>query len=264
MLATSFGIAQTSNYPIGSTVDDFTVVDTQGETHHLYAYTAAGKHVMLDFFFYNCGPCQINAPYYNQLFETYGCNGGDLICISVNNGSDTDALAEQFGVDFGGDFAHPPTVGQVQGGALTDVFGVSYSPTFCLIGTDNKIKDDDVWPLSNGMASLVASFPAGSGIQPMACATSIGEYALSAVTEVYPNPTSGTVTLNMTLDRTAPVRLEVLDLLGKTVLRSDLGTLMTGNTTRNIDLGALANGQYLLRAFTGDKLTSATRIALAR
>ena len=113
------------------------------------------------------------------------------------------------------------------------------------------------------MASFIGAFPSGSNIQPMACATSIGEYALSTVTEVYPNPTSGTITLNMTLDRTAPVRLEVLDLLGKTVLRSDLGTLTTGRSTRTLDLGTLANGQYLLRAWTGDKLTNASRIAMA-
>ena len=196
------------------------------------------------------------------MFETYGCNGGDIVCISVNDGSDSDAMAEQFGLDFGGNFAHPPTIGQVQGGDLASQYGVSAYPTFCLIGPDNKIKDDDIWPL-NSMASFIGAFPSGSNIQPMACATSIGEYALSTVTEVYPNPTSGTITLNMTLDRTAPVRLEVLDLLGKTVLRSDLGTLTTGRSTRTLDLGTLANGQYLLRAWTGDKLTSATRIALA-
>ncbi|MFZ1331639.1 MAG: redoxin domain-containing protein, partial [Flavobacteriales bacterium] len=103
--------AQTNNYPNGSTVADFTVTDIDGQEHNLNAYAAAGKYVLLDFFFYNCGWCQVYAPYYSELYQTYGCNGGDLVCISINNGDDTDVLAGSFHEDFAPGYAHSPTVG---------------------------------------------------------------------------------------------------------------------------------------------------------
>lgn len=83
--------AQANNYPNGSLVADFTVTDTHGNTHNLYTYTAQGKHVILDFFFDTCGPCQATSQYFSQLYQTYGCNGGDIICIAMNNGTDTNA-----------------------------------------------------------------------------------------------------------------------------------------------------------------------------
>ncbi|HQW07344.1 MAG TPA: T9SS type A sorting domain-containing protein [Flavobacteriales bacterium] len=264
-LALPLGLtAQTSNYPIGSTVADFTITDTHGETYNLYALTAAGKHVILDFFFYGCGPCQINAPAYSQLHETYGCNDGDLICISVNNGDDTDAIAEQFGVDFGGNYSHPPTIGQVQGGALTSTFGVSYFPTACIIGTDNKIKDDDIWPINNNMASFVAAFPPGSNIQPMACAVGIGEHVARFSTTVYPSPSTGQVYLDLALEQATEVQVTVTDGLGQVVLTNNLGRMTAGATVRTLDLNAMADGAYLLRITTGNSGIINQRIILAR
>ena len=35
--------AQVQNYTVGQVVNDFTVVDTDGNSHNLYSYTAAGK-----------------------------------------------------------------------------------------------------------------------------------------------------------------------------------------------------------------------------
>ncbi len=65
-------MAQLQGYSVGQTVNDFTVTDTQGNTHNLYSITASGKHVVLDFFFDTCPPCQQTQPYLNQLHETYG------------------------------------------------------------------------------------------------------------------------------------------------------------------------------------------------
>ncbi len=42
--------AQIQGYGVGDTVDNFTVTDTNGNTHDLYAYAEAGKYILLDFF----------------------------------------------------------------------------------------------------------------------------------------------------------------------------------------------------------------------
>ena len=255
--------AQTNNYPIGSTVADFTVTDTEGESYNLYDLTSSGKFVMLDFFFYDCPPCQANAPSFSEFYQTYGCNDGDIVVLEVNNGTDTDLLTEQFAGDFGGSFAHPPAVGPADGGDLTGVFGVTAFPTFCLIGTDNKIKDDDIWPLSNGMASLVASFPAGSGIQTMACVVGIREVGATISTSVFPTPSNGSITLSMDLERSGSGNVAVLDAMGQQVYTAALGTLSSGASKRTMDLTGLADGPYFLRVRVGAAAPVTQRIVIA-
>ncbi len=91
LLAVTFvGQAQVNNYNVGDVVDDFTVTDVFGVEHNLYEYAAAGKYIYLDFFFDTCGPCQVTTPIFNEFYDKYGCNAGDLIMISINNGTDTD------------------------------------------------------------------------------------------------------------------------------------------------------------------------------
>ena len=103
-------LAQTNNYNVGDVVDDFTVIDTNGNTWNLYDLTSQGKYVYLDFFFDTCGPCQTTTPIFNEFHDTYGCNQGNLFMLSVNNGTDSDAEVIAFENAFGGDFTHAPAV----------------------------------------------------------------------------------------------------------------------------------------------------------
>lgn len=75
--------AQTSNYQNGDVVDDFTVTDTDGVEHNLYSITAQGKYVWLDFFFVDCCPCRQTAPIFNEFYDKYGCNAGDVYTLST-------------------------------------------------------------------------------------------------------------------------------------------------------------------------------------
>ncbi|MEO8067182.1 MAG: T9SS type A sorting domain-containing protein [Flavobacteriales bacterium] len=261
-LATALLMAQAANYPAGSTVANFTVTDTHGTVHDLATYAAQGKYVLLDFFFYNCGPCQVHAPYYSELYQTYGCNSADLICIEVNNGSDSDALTEAFSVDFAPGFAHPPAVGAADGDPLTTTFGVSAFPTFCLIGPDSKMKNNDIWPVSS-MNTFVAAFPAGSNITPAACLVGISETGRAAFTKVFPSPTTGSVTITFSTTSTHNLSVEVYDMLGQLVETRSFGTL-TASAQRTLDLSALADGQYVLKLLANGEVHDATRVTLAR
>ena len=260
LLSASLLLAQADNYPEGSTVDDFTVTDTQGHEHHLDGYISAGKYVILDFFFYNCGPCQAHAPYYSELYQTYGCNGGDLICIEVDYG-DSDALAEAFAEDFAPGFAHPPVIGSGSGNGLVSTFGVGAFPTFCLIGPGREMLNNDIWPVSN-MSTFVAAFPAGSGITAQPCAVGIEEAGTPHFTSVYPTLTSGVITLSCSGTHAQQVEVVVYDLLGQPV--PDLAVTLRTGTERTLDLGALANGQYVLKLIADGRVTDTERVAVAR
>ena len=254
-------MAQASNYPNGSTVADFTVTDTHGQVHNLNAYAAAGKYVLLDFFFYNCGPCQAHAPYYSELYQTYGCNGGELICIEIDDGADTDALTQAFSEVFAPGFAHPPAVGSGGGAALTSTFGVGAFPTFCLISPAKVMINQDIWPVSD-MSTFVAAFPTGSNITPHACVVGIDETATPHFTSVRPSLTSGPVTVTFNGPRSSAAEILVFNMLGQPVFSQATNSVPGAELT--LDLSALSTGNYLLKLAVNGIVTDAQRIAIAR
>lgn len=253
--------AQTDNYPNGSTVSDFTVTDTHGQVHNLNAYAAAGKFVLLDFFYYDCGYCQINAPYYAQLFETYGCNGGNLICIEVNDGSDPDALADAFADDFAPGYSHPPVIGTGGGGALTSTFGVSAFPTYALISPAKVMLNQDIYPINN-MNTFVSAFPANSGINAQSCAVGIDEKDQVRFDEIYPVPSNGLFNLKIASRSNTNLSVRVLNTLGQTVHTELLGGSF-GNNVRTLDLSSLSDGQYVLQLNAGANSMDTQRIVIA-
>jgi thiol-disulfide isomerase/thioredoxin len=50
---------------------DFTVTDSDGKTHHLYAdYVQKGKVVVFEIFFIGCPPCAAHAPHIQNLYQS--------------------------------------------------------------------------------------------------------------------------------------------------------------------------------------------------
>lgn len=257
--------AQVTTYSVGQTVNDFTVTDTHGNVHNLYSITASGKYVMLDFFFAACGPCQATQPYFNQLHETYGCNQHDLFVLSINQGVDNNAQVDQYEATYGGSYAHGPAVA-IEGGcaAVKNAFGIMAYPTYCLIGPDNKLKNGDIWPVSS-MQSFVNAFPAGSNIQPAQCAIAgIDENIMSTTGRLFPNPTTGTAFLDISLASAGRVALEVVDALGRTVHTEHLGPRPMGGFVHTMDLGGINDGHYALRLLLDDALVLTRRLVIAR
>ena len=265
LLAFSGVNAQIQGYNVGEVVDDFTVTDTQGNEHNLYEITASGKHVVLDFFFDTCPPCQATQPIFNEMHETYGCNSADLYVISVNNGTDNNAAVDAFEATYGGSFRHSPAIG-IEGGCATvdGAFNPVAYPTYCLIGPDNQLKNADIWPIAN-LQSFVAAFPAGSNIQTAACAlVSVNENTNAAVKGIFPIPAIGPVTVDLALNTTGAVDLDILDALGRVVRTETLGTRAAGNFIHQMDLGELSNGNYIVRLALDGVPTSTHQLVIAR
>ena len=256
--------AQASNYPNGSTVADFTVTDVEGNVHSLYDITSQGKYVVLDFFFAACGPCQGTQPHYNQLHETYGCNAHDLFCMTINNGFDNNAQVIAYENTYGGSYAHSPAVSNEGGGpAVTTDFGVGAFPTYCLIGPDNKMVVNDMWPISS-MADYVAYFPSGSGIEPAACALSVTENAGARSFTVRPSATTGPVQVVLAGMAAGNATLEVHNVVGQPVLGIPFPLGANGSGNRSLDLSSLVDGQYFctLRLANGERMVQ--RLLLRR
>ncbi|MCB0649938.1 MAG: redoxin family protein [Saprospiraceae bacterium] len=139
---------------------DFTVVDSDGVTHKLYAdYLNQGKTVVIDLFFTYCPPCIALAPYVEPLYESWGSGTGDVefIALSIQN-DDSSADVAQFKIDH--NMAYPG-VG-VDGGAIPAVQPF-YSgdwgpfegvPTFVVIAPDGTVNFDPSGP--NQTATIAA------------------------------------------------------------------------------------------------------------
>jgi alpha-tubulin suppressor-like RCC1 family protein len=148
------------------------------------------------------------------------------------------------------------------------VLGYGYSggthPTPSQVGITTNVKtfdvgedhimylknDDSMWVGGSdylGQLGVGNSLYSQSTPIAIACPGTLGTNDfISNEVAVYPNPTSGMVTIS-NQDNLAIDKIEIVDILGKTVL------IKSGNTSQ-IDISHLTNGVYVFKTFSGDKV----------
>lgn len=239
LLFTSYVSSQVYGYNVGDTVNDFTVIDTHGESHNLYDITATGKYVFLDFFFRNCGPCQSTSRFFYQLYEAYGLNQEHTYMMSLSP-IDNNATITEFENLYSGGFPPPPGAG-TEGNApavITD-FGVNAFPTYCIIGPDNTLLVGDIWPVSS-MGSFENAFP--EGLLGLLAAHDVELYNQVVL---YPTVSDGNFTVKLPKGEIA--ELAVYDLTGKSIFKANY-------TSSEIKVNLnLADGIYLVKIVADGK-----------
>jgi thiol-disulfide isomerase/thioredoxin len=213
--------AQLNNYSNGDTVNDFTVTDVNGNTHNLYTYTASGKYVYIDFFYSICGGCQNFIPTFNELYDKYGCNEGDLVCLAINSGYDKDNEVINFENTYGGTFNHAPAVSS-EGGchAVIADFDPMYYPAVCLIAPDNTMVNSNISPYDT-LTDLEAAFPTGFNPAPLTCTIGIDDVITPNDFSIYPNPaTPKGFSINLGNNQNAQV--QIYTILGEKVFSKNI------------------------------------------
>ncbi len=71
--------------------------------------------------------------------------------------------------------------------------------------------------------------------------------------KVYPNPSSGMITLELSHDAAADLDIEIFSLNGKIVYRNSLKSV--SNVQEQIDLSNVTRGIYMLRVRTEDEVS---------
>jgi thiol-disulfide isomerase/thioredoxin len=223
LMLTAGSFAQTNNYNVGDVVDDFTVTDIHGVEHNLYEYADAGKYIYLDFFYDTCGPCQTWQPTYSEFYDKYGCNEGDLIMLSINNGTDSDEEVILYEETFGGPFNHAPAVSADGGGGpVTSNFGVGAFPTFCMIGPDRTLLEKDIWPLTD-VSTFEATFPNGLDPEVMEC-TILGITDVAAASFlIFPTVSNGQ-NISIVMNNQEATSVRIYDIIGKEVYANDINS----------------------------------------
>ena len=121
---------------------DFTGTDCYGEeVINLFEILDRGQHVIIDFYFYSCPPCQRVVPYMAEAYKIFGCNNHDVFFLEVTH-TDNDEIcqwwAEKYGVEY-------PTIGKDGGGvAIQQAYGIPAYPSLVLIAPDRKILLQDI------------------------------------------------------------------------------------------------------------------------
>lgn len=135
----TFGI-YAQNYP------DFTITDTNGETHHLYEdYLNHNKVVVIKLFFVACPPCNAIAPDFQAKYEEWGEGNGNVEFFELStqtwdNNSDVASYKQQHGIT-------APGAGTDGGGRnavlpiITGQFGSYFgTPSFAIIAPDGSVQ----------------------------------------------------------------------------------------------------------------------------
>jgi thiol-disulfide isomerase/thioredoxin len=241
------GNTQLASLGVGDTAPGFTVTDIHGQTHTLSDY--AGKWVMVDLFTYWCGPCQAVAPTLNEFYKKYGCNAYDMIILSIE-GDGTEQQTIDFENAYGGDASFPTTsISGLDGGG--DAVHAAYSPvaypTIILIGPDGLIKNQDIWPISgvSTFENAVSAAGGSSALIPNQCTAGIDEIELGAIS-VFPNPSNGDFSINMSNTVTESIQVELISLVGTLVYRNVHETTTEGNSIA-VSTESLESGSYLVR-----------------
>ena len=183
---------QSVSAQIGNPAPDFTVTDTEGNTHRLYDYLEAGRTVILDFYYTTCVPCQFYSPQVNLAYEKYGCNNAETFFMAIDY-DDTNAEVEAYDEEYNIQY---PSVSGLNGGgnAVVNDYDIIGFPTFYVIDSTKKIVE-----VIDPPTLQVFDFRFGNlGIEPAICETSILDIGPStSYPTVIPNPLSAGSELNV-------------------------------------------------------------------
>ena len=116
---------------------DFTLTDQYGETHTLSDYQ--GQTVFLNFWATWCGPCKMEMPDIQALYEDWDENAGELVVLGVagpnigqeGSAEDIAAFLEENG------YTYPVVMDET--GALFYQYGISAYPTTFMIDTEGNV-----------------------------------------------------------------------------------------------------------------------------
>jgi len=127
-----------------ATVPDWTVTDSKGVDHTLYAdYLDKGTTVVLKLFFVDCPPCNSLAPHMQTLYEDWGEGAEDVEFMEMTISGDDDAELEEYkakhSLTFPGISIDGGAAGAVRPYLDDEFFNFSGTPTVAVIAPDGTV-----------------------------------------------------------------------------------------------------------------------------
>jgi thiol-disulfide isomerase/thioredoxin len=245
-------------------VPDFTVTDTEGNTHNLYSYLNTGYVVILDVSATWCGPCWSfhEEHFLNEINAEFGSAGSDKVKVLFYEGDATTGEDDMNGTgsNTSGNWTTGVTYPLINESPVQLDLGI-YAPLgFPTINvicpSDKTIKADlfDSWGGSDHAADYAAmktvientitECTSGNGGSSAGITESTNENQNASI---YPNPSTGIFTFTYTSNTNSEIKIEIVDIVGKIVYSNTL-TISNGVNEIDINIPNVVAGQYILTA----------------
>lgn len=155
------------------TMHNFTVTDSQGNTHNLYtSYLDQGKTVVIKFFFTTCPPCIAITPQWQDKYEAWGSGNNDVefleaTTITSDNNAKVNAFKANYGLTMKG-ISHEGNAPAIVDPFKTGTYGSWYgTPTFAVISPDRTLNYPLFFSdLDEAIAATGAQMPGGNAPDP--------------------------------------------------------------------------------------------------
>jgi hypothetical protein len=249
-LAILFGAFNLKAQP--TTPVDFSIIDCNGNPHHLFSDLDAGKVVIMEYFMTSCAGCVIAgdalepmkaallAKFPGKIKSYDFAFNNTYNCATVNNWVTTNGYS-----------AVPSDSGAYQ----VAYYGGMGMPTIVIaagVGSDHKLLLDPYVGFDNNdtiaMANAIRSFLTGSGI-----VESLNPF--NAV-DVFPVPSNNQLNLAIDLKSKSNVRVELIDFTGRLVTTLVNENILQGKTNKVFDTNNYAEGNYILKISTDNSIQS--------
>ena len=121
----------------GEPAPEFAVVDVHGDTLRLADFR--GRHVLLDFWATNCGPCIEDTPELVEIYKAKQAHGLEIIGISVDNSRETVLrYVEKHGIEW-------PQVLEIENETKTKkIYNIGGIPSYVWIGPDGVVLNPEL------------------------------------------------------------------------------------------------------------------------
>ncbi len=235
----------------------FHVKTVEGETIWLFdLLDQDNKIVVIDFFSTGCGPCQTYAPDYQQAYEAFGSNTGNVFFMGINWGSDNQEVKE-FDSIFG--LSYPSISGTQGGGNGTYTnYQIQSYPTIIVITPDHQIVEQYVWePTTDNITTAVIN---AGGIF-VGNPENINKQKSF---RLYPNPVQYSATIDLGQQDGNLLEYRIMDRMGHLM---ETGTLDNGTTDYGkftLNTSRLKDGLYIVQVSIDDQVLDAIQFEVRK
>lgn len=228
-----------------TTAMNFSGVSCNGNNVDLFSDLDAGKAVVLFFFMPNCGACPPPALKVQTMANNINAAHPGLVkayAFPYNNSS-TCATAQSWVTTNNLSLYTPMDSGAVH----VAYYGGFGMPTVVLLGGDNRdvlfTTQDFNTSDTTVMRDLILGLTASTD--------KINKNEINF--EVFPNPSSGKLNINLSVANKSEFHYEILDLSGKLITSSEKEFVPQGKLTKEFDNSSLQSGSYFLKVYLDNK-----------
>ena len=233
------------------TAMDFEGNDCKGNYHHIFADLDSGKAVLLHFYMSGCGSCPPPAKKIQKMANNILAQYPGMITAYAFPFSNTTTCSYSSSwVSTNGLSLYAP---MDSGANMVAYYGGFGMPTVVLLGgTDHRVmfssqsfSTSDTTEMRDSILSLLNG---ANGIADLPNSVS--------VFNVFPNPATDVVSVNLKLKETSNVLIEVADMTGKQVIAIMNEKKNAGVVSKQFNTAALPNGNYLVHLNVNGKITT--------